>query len=259
MSSPAGNGHDRERRSPISVAPEVGWLRGAAFVALIVAGTAGCFLMSGPPRPDLRARSGVVPYVEDCVACHAKPTAVNYAESRHAAEGIRCGQCHTPGGHPDFSQPVRDGKCGGCHQAQYQQTVAGKHFAGRVQRSLDSDRQLRTSLRRDGFTEPTDAERAGMPNVSMARRFVGDSDSGPLGGRLCAACHYDDHRIGLGAVQRGNFCVGCHRDREQHFSDGGSDSQNRCSTCHVRVGATVAGQVVNTHKFANPGTEDAAR
>jgi Cytochrome c554 and c-prime len=259
MSSSAAKGYDRGRRTRIRVAFEAAWLPRAALVALIMAGTAGCFLMSGPPRPDPEARSGVVPYAENCVACHAKPTAVQYAESRHAAEGIRCGQCHTPGGHPDFSQPVRDGKCGGCHQAQYQQTVASKHFAGRAQRSLDSDRELRTSLRRQGFTEPTDAERAGMPHVSMARRFVGDSDSGPLGGRLCAACHYDDHRLGLGAVQRENFCVGCHRDREQHFADVGSDSQNRCATCHVRVGATVAGQVVNTHRFAKPGTEDAAR
>jgi hypothetical protein len=219
-------------------------------VSSLALAIAGCFLMSrSPQRPDSTAVSGPVPYVENCAACHAGPTLAHYAESRHAAEGIRCGQCHAPGTHPDFAQPVGDGKCGGCHQPEYQQTLVSKHFAGRLQRSLDSDRAARASLRRDGFTAPT----------ATGRAFVGDSVSGELGGRLCAACHYDEHRLGLGLVQRASFCGGCHGKREQHFSDGSPDAQNRCVTCHVRVGVTVAGQVVNTHRFAVPGTEDAGQ
>ena len=225
-------------------------LASLVLLLLVVAVTGGCLLISGAPRPDPTARSGVVPYVEDCVACHAEPIAVRYAESRHAAEGIRCGQCHTPGGHPDFSQPVGDGKCGGCHQAQYQQTLASKHFASRLQRSLDGDRERRAALRRDGFAEPP-GEPAGTPPRGAARHFVGDA-SGPLSGRLCAACHYDDHRLGLAAVEGENFCVGCHQAQEQHFPEVASAGQNRCVTCHVRVGETVAGQVVNTHRFARP-------
>jgi hypothetical protein len=216
---------------------------------------AGCFLMSRAPQRPEPTVSGPVPYVEPCATCHAGPTIAHYAESRHAAEGIRCGQCHTPdpnfsqpsADHHNFSQPVGDGKCGGCHQPEYQQTLASRHFASRLQRSLNSDGAARVSLRHDGFTAP----------AGNARRFVGDSSSGELGGRLCAACHYDDHRLDLGAVQRANFCVGCHGDREQHFSDGSLDTQNRCFTCHVRAGTTVAGQVVNTHRFAMPGTEGA--
>jgi hypothetical protein len=76
---------------------------------------------------------------------------------------------------------------------------------------------------------------------------------------LCAACHYDDHRLGLGPVQQPNFCVGCHRDREQHFAGPTASGQNRCVMCHVRAGETVAGQVVNTHRFAVPGAADAQR
>jgi hypothetical protein len=205
--------------------------------------------MPGSPRPDPKAISGPAPYVENCVACHAAPTAAHYADSRHAARGVRCGQCHTLVGHPDFSEPVRDSKCGGCHQAQYQQTLASKHFAGRLQLSLDGDRAARAALRRDGFTAPT----------LTGRGFVGDSSSGLSGGRLCAACHYDDHRLGLGPVHRANFCVGCHGDREEHFADPTTDGQNRCFTCHVRVGATVTGQVVNTHRFAVPGAADAGQ
>ena len=212
--------------------------------------TAGCILMSrSAQRPAPNAVSGAVPYVENCVTCHAGPTTVRYAESRHAAEGIRCGQCHAPGGHPDFSQPVGDGKCGGCHQAEYQQTLLSKHFAGRLLRLLDSDRAARASLRRDGFTAPT----------AQGRRFVGDASSAELGGRLCAACHYDNHRLGLGAVQRASFCVACHGDRALHFPDVATDPQNRCVTCHVRAGETVANQIVNTHRFAVPGTGDSPR
>jgi hypothetical protein len=234
----------------MSLGVVVARLAGTAVLVVLALGVAGCFLLSSSTdRPDPTKISGVTPYVEDCVACHATPTAVRYAESRHAAEGIRCGQCHTPGGHPEFSQPVRDSTCGGCHQAQYQQTLASKHFAGRVQRSLDDDPAARSSLRRDGFTVPTDT----------ARRFVGDSSSGEMGGRLCAACHYDEHRLGLGPLQRADFCAGCHSGREQHFADPTSGGQNRCVTCHVRVGETVAGQVANTHLFAVPGAAGAGR
>jgi len=219
-------------------------------VASLALAMAGCFLMSrSPQRPDSKAVSGPVPYVENCAACHAGPTIAHYAESRHAAEGIRCGQCHTPGGHPDFSQPVGDGKCGGCHQPEYQETLASKHFASRLQRALDSDRAARASLRRDGFTAPT----------ATGRAFVGDSVSGELGGRLCAACHYDEHRLDLGPVERANFCLGCHADRQQHFAGPTPDAENRCVTCHVRVGKTVAGQVVNTHRFTVPGTDSGRR
>jgi hypothetical protein len=218
-------------------------------IASVALAIAGCFLMSRAPQRPRPAVSGPVPYVENCVTCHARPTVEHYAESRHAAEGIRCGQCHPPGGHPDFSQPVDDGKCGGCHQPEYQGTLVSGHFASRLQRALDRDRAARASLRRDGFTAP----------AGNARRFVGDSSSGELGGRLCAACHYDDHRLGLAAVQRANFCVGCHENREQHFSDESPGAQNRCVTCHVRAGTTVAGQVVNTHRFAVPGTEGAGQ
>jgi hypothetical protein len=219
-------------------------------IASLALAIAGCFLTSPTPRrPDPILVFGPAPYVENCVTCHAGQTIAHYAESRHAAVGIHCGQCHAPGGHPNFSQPVRDGKCGGCHQSEFQQTLVSKHFAIRLQRSLDNEIAARRSLRRDGFTAPD----------GNARRFVGDSSSGELSGRLCAACHYDDHRLGLRAVQQANFCVGCHGDREQHFSDGSPDLQNRCVTCHVRAGATVFGQVVNTHRFARPGTEDAGK
>ena len=222
-------------------------LRSLLVAALALAG-AGCFLLPSAPRPDPKAISGPVPYVEDCVACHATPTAAHYLESRHAAEGIRCGQCHAPGGHPDFARPVEDGTCGGCHQSEYQQTVASKHFAERLQRPLNGDRVARVQLRQDGFTAPR----------ATGRGFVGDASSGAMGGRLCAACHYDEHRLGLGRVQQPNFCIGCHGDRAQHFAEPTADA-NRCVTCHARVGVTVAGQVVNTHRFAIPGTEGTGR
>ena len=208
--------------------------------------------MSGaPPRPNPAAPvSGPALYVEQCQDCHATPVGARYAQSLHSAEGIRCGQCHTPNGHPDFAQPVQDGKCGGCHQSQYQQTLASKHFATRELRALDADRAARQALRADAFTAPT---------AGGGRRFVGDSSSGELGGRLCTACHYDEHRLGLGPVQRADFCTGCHVGREEHFPGPTPGLANRCVQCHVRVGHTARGQVVNTHLFARPGATPAGR
>ena len=177
-------------------------------------------------------------YVERCETCHAARPGPQYAESLHSAKGIRCGQCHTAGNHPNFTQPVRDAKCGGCHQPHLQQTLASKHFATRTEQSLDSDRPARIALRREGFVSGAAGE----------RKFVGDASSGELGGRLCAACHYDEHRLGLRAVQRPDFCIGCHVNREAHFPVAGP--ANRCVICHVRAGVSETGQVVNTHRFA---------
>lgn len=231
--------------------PAVAWAARVLLVAPIALASAGCFLAPwSPPRPDPAGPvSGPAPYVEDCQSCHAAPIGVHYAQSLHTAMGIRCGQCHTPGGHPNFTQPVGDGKCGGCHQPQYQETAASKHFASREQRALRDDQAARATLRREGFT----AAAAG------GRRFVGDSSSGALGGRLCAACHYDEHRLGLGAVQRADFCAGCHAGREEHFPIPTPGLTNRCVQCHVRVGQTVSGQVVNTHRFVRPGAEAAGK
>ena len=211
----------------------------------------GCFLAPGSPnRPDSSVPvSGPVPYVEDCQACHAAPVGKSYAQSLHAAKGIRCGQCHTPGGHPDFAQPIRDGKCGGCHQPQYQQTLESRHFAGRQLLPLDHDRGERAALRREGF----------MAATPGGRRFVGDSSSGDLGGRLCVACHYDEHRLGLTSVQRADFCTGCHAGHEDHHPASTPGVANRCTQCHVRAGKTVSGQVIDTHRFARPGAGEGGR
>jgi hypothetical protein len=187
--------------------------------------------------------------VEDCQACHGPSAGAAYAQSLHAARGIRCGQCHTPGGHPDFTAPVRDGKCGGCHQPQYEQTLGSLHFTTRQLRGLDHDRAARAALRREGFAAAT----------PEGRRFVGDSTSGDLGGRLCAACHYDEHRLGLRAVRAADFCTGCHADREDHYPASAPGGADRCVECHVRAGQTVSGQVVDTHRFARPGEEDPRR
>lgn len=222
------------------------WGTRVLLVAPIGLAIAGCFLAPSAPRPDPAGSvSGPAPYVEECQTCHAVRIGAHYAQSMHATKGIRCGQCHTPGHHPDFMQPVRDGTCGGCHQPQYQETLASTHFASREQHALDGDRAARTELRRAGF----------IVAAAKSRRFVGDSSSGELGGRLCSACHYDDHRLGLGAVQRADFCTGCHAGRDTHFPISTPGSTNRCVGCHVRVGQTVSGQVVNTHRFAKPGAD----
>ena len=212
----------------------------------------GCFLMrSSPSRPDAQTVSGPALYVEGCESCHAAGAGTAYAQSMHHTLGIRCGQCHRGPGHPDFQQPVRDGTCGGCHPAQYEQTLASTHFATRLLRTLDADRAARAELREQGFIAET----------ASGRRFVADETSGAPGGRLCAACHYDEHRLGLGAARRETFCVQCHTHREGHYGGDGAApaATNRCVQCHVRAGETVTGQTVDTHRFGLPGAEGGTR
>jgi hypothetical protein len=148
---------------------------------------------------------------------------------------------------------VADGRCGGCHQPEYQQTFLSKHFGARVQSGLDADRAARVALRRERF----------IVSGPGGRTFAGDASTGQLGGRLCAACHYDEHRLGEHAVTRPDFCTTCHVGREEHYAMPSSTTEasetNRCVECHVRVGKTASGQIVNSHRFAVPGTEESAR
>ena len=202
------------------------WMLLAAPVALA---SAGCFLIPSAPRPDPNAPiAGPVPYVDNCQLCHASPVAAHYAMSVHTTKGIRCGQCHTPGGHPNFTQPVSDGKCGGCHQPQYQESLVSTHFATRAQMALDTTRPRGRRCARKASPRPP---RRGVA-ASWATRPPGE-----LGGRLCAACHYDEHRLDLAVVRRDGFCTGCHGARPDHFDFPAPEGTNRCLQCHVRVGA----------------------
>ena len=222
--------------------PGVRFARALLLVPTAVA-VGGCFLVSWLPgrRDATTPVSGPAPYAEQCQSCHPAPA--GYAQSLHSAKGIRCGQCHRPAGHPDYTQPVRDATCGGCHQPQLEQVLATRHFATRELRALDNDRAARRLLRRDHFTVPSPG----------GRHFVGDSSSDRLGGRLCVACHYDDHRFGLADVNQQNFCVECHP--APAHGPMGSDSRltNPCMQCHVRIGATASGQVLNTHMITTSG------
>jgi len=215
-------------------------------LASIALALGGCFLVSWLPgrRDTTPVVAAPAPYVEGCQGCHAAPA--GYAKSLHAAKGIRCGQCHRPAGHPDFTEPVTDATCAGCHQPQFQQVVTTKHFATRDLRALDSDRAARQLLRGEHFTAASAAGR---------RRFVGDSSSGGLGGRLCFTCHYDEHRFGLATVNRANFCVECHPAPAHGPMPSSRGLPNPCMECHVRVGETAHGQVVNTHGLMTSGSD----
>ena len=232
------------------------WVR-RALLLLAVSGLAGCALLPwARKRPDpVASVSGPAPYVEDCDSCHDEE-AEEYAESLHAAKGIRCGQCHTPGlnldleedGHPDPAHPMADGKCGGCHQPQYQQTLATIHYSGRALEPLAADEDRRLELREQGF----------LVGRGEAALFVGDEAAGELGGRLCVACHFDEHRLGRGMVESADACTGCHVKYLEHYPTAIPGFENLCIGCHVRVDETVNGQVVNTHLFPSLEEEEDA-
>jgi hypothetical protein len=220
---------------------------GSLTIALL---SSGCFLAQrGPDRPAATAVAGTAIYRERCDVCHPAEVGGFHAGGPHAARGIRCGQCHRPAGHPEFLRPVQDGTCGGCHQSQLQQVVASKHSATRIRIPLDGDRAARVSLRRDGFVART----------ASGAYFVGDVAAGELGGRLCAACHYDGHRLGAASVQRKRSCTGCHADRDRHYPGGIGAATNRCVHCHMSGGETRTGQRVISHRFGSAGVGAADR
>jgi hypothetical protein len=109
---------------------------------------------------------------------------------------------------------------------------------------LAADEDRRLELREQGFL-------VGRGEDAV---FVGDEASGELGGRLCVACHYDEHRLGRNAVIAADACTGCHVEYEAHYPKPIPGYENRCNGCHVLVGETLTGQVVNTHLF--PSLED---
>lgn len=179
-------------------------------------------------------------YAEPCGSCHAE-LAQRYAHSLHAGKRLACGVCHTPAAH---DHPVSDARCGGCHSAQLQQVVRSAHFATRRRLPLDTDRGARSALRAAGYVVWEEGR----------GHFAGDARSGARGGRLCAGCHLDGHRFGLAQARAPDACTRCHTDRADHFAIELPGFENRCIACHVRAGETVAGQTVDSHRFAVPGS-----
>ena len=202
----------------------------ALLAAPIALASAGCFLVPSAPRPDPNAPiAGPVPYVENCQLCHATPVAAHYAMSLHTTKGIRCGQCHTPDGHPNFTQPVRTASAAAVTSRSTRRAWSARHFATRAAIAPGP---------RPGRAEGAARRGLHRARTGGGRRFVGDSSSGELGGRLCAACHYDEHRLDLAVVRRDGFCTSCHGARLGHFPLPVPEGTNRCLQCHVRVGTT---------------------
>ena len=228
------------------------WLVRTLFAAPLVLVTAGCFLTPGSSRPDPAAPiAGPAPYIENCQACHASPVAAHYAMSLHTAKGIRCGQCHTPDGHPNFAQPIRDGKCGGCHQPQYQESIDSTHFATRTLIALDDDpRGAKDRAQRGlhrGPRRPAEPLR-GRLGVGRARRP-------PVRRVSLRRAPSRPRRRAAGRLLHQLLT----RARPAHFDFPTPEATNRCLECHVRVGETLTGQVVNSHRFAMPGAEGSGK
>ena len=179
--------------------------------------------------------------------CHASPVAAHYAMSLHTTKGIRCGQCHTPGGHPNFTQPIRDGKCGGCHQPQYQESLVSTHFATRAL-MRPGPRPGRAEGAAPARASPRPPRAAGA--ASWATRPRGSSAV------ACARRVTTTSIVSTSPSCGGtDFCTSCHGGAPGALRlPGRPTGTNRCLQCHVRVGETVTGQVVNSHRFAQAGS-----
>src|SRR5215469_3659960 len=211
----------------------VAWLKGVVLASVTLLALGGCFLMGKwqPGRPDSeKSISGPPVYVPDCENCHEAPVGEAYAQSRHAAMGIRCGQCHSPEGHPNFTEPVQDSTCGGCHQPAYEQTLESAHFAGRQLRPLDRDQAARVALGHVG--------RASVLRVSL-RRASPRPQSGPASSILRhLSCRV---RAALQPSERGR-CQPLHALPRARGDDGERTGRQHASVRQARPGAA---QIVN--------------
>ncbi len=188
----------------------------------------GCFALRGAD-PWGEASPGAPIAEADCATCHSDIEA-RHAAGPHGAKNIACGQCHRGGGHPDFEVAVNDATCGSCHLAEYQQNALSAHAETAVLVGAEISPQ---ALRAQGF-------RAGERFV----RRSGEAEDG----RLCAACHYDQHALSLGSVRGAGFCESCHSGLVDHFEL--EAEGNRCIGCHVEQDTTLVGQTVTSHSFA---------
>lgn len=105
---------------------------------------------AGPPEP---AKPAAVPSEDSakCVQCHAKETPViekQWADSKHAANGVGCFECHSASKEdPDafmhegklIATIVTPNDCGNCHDAETRQNQASHHsMAAQFIGSLDN-------------------------------------------------------------------------------------------------------------------------
>ena len=169
---------------------------------------------------------------KDCAGCHQKltPRAVaDWRESKHAANGVGCTECH--GMHAGIRMPVA-ATCGGCHEERLSQHNAGKH----------------------GRYAFTGHEKAG-------RRLAQDEEMKELG---CGGCHniqykcdscHTRHKFDVREARRPEACGTCHTgpdhaQREYYesskhgvyyalegkgFEEGGRIPT--CVTCHLPKGS----------------------
>jgi len=217
-------------------------LRWALPLVVVCGLAAGCHALFGrspwgdEPTGDAREAGG-----PSCDVCHAE-VAKRHLDGPHGGEGIACGQCHRGGGHPAFDEPLDDGTCGGCHLPEYQQVAPSAHARNAIVVPVEISER---TLRADGF------------RIELSERvfFTTRDQRSRRGGRLCAGCHYDGHRLSSSSARSAHLRESCHTDRGGHYSDVVADD-NRCLVCHMREGVTVVGQAVTSHAFpglAEPG------
>jgi len=193
----------------------------------------GCQLLAtGSPWGAAASETSAATDQYDCADCH-EDIATLHRDGPHGAANIACGQCHRGNGHPEFSEPLDDRTCGGCHLPEYQQVDSSAHA------------RRGTRAKRQGEGGPSGF----LVTIDGARYFAVAADAS--GRNLCAACHFDEHRLSASATREPGFCAGCHADLGNH-PRGATTRAADCIDCHMQRGTTVSGQTVTSHTFAPP-------
>lgn len=204
-------------------------LIGTLLVALVV-GSGG--IRSGLAEP------------QSCVDCHRqtnKAMVSAWEESRHAAKGVGCVECHGDNHSTIFNVKgkVSAAKCGSCHAQQVSQFNKSLH-AEAMDRMMADPKFARLS--------PAMAEQGCISCHKIGEHFADGSRGG------CNSCH-SSHGFSVAEARRPETCGGCHSGPDhphiemwqaskhgQLFAAAETRSQApTCVTCHMHGGSHDTG------------------
>src|SRR3954467_4448892 len=112
----------------------------AVFVSVAILAAALIVNARRPPIETAQPSAGLVKASGKCAECHRRETeamVVEYEQSRHAARGVNCLDCHRPAAGQDamdhrgftIARHLTAKNCAQCHRAPYEQFLRSRHAA----------------------------------------------------------------------------------------------------------------------------------
>ncbi len=196
----------------------------ALIVAALVLNSRRPAVETAQPTPELVKASG------KCAECHRKETGamvVEYEQSRHAASGVNCLDCHRPQegqekeDHKGFeiAKHLTAKNCAQCHRMQYEQFLRSRHaapaYAAILGRKPFTDEEIAASeqFHQGAVNRPPNAlvglegEAAALKGCLSCHSVGKPNPDGSIG--TCTQCH-SRHLASVALARMPDTCGQCH-------------------------------------------------